>query len=111
MSKLIGKINSVRFGHGGYQGAMLGFSFDLRSGSTGTGDFWGFWYSEPSHGSKWDENDQTEKFGEAMQRVNKLMEDAKVDDFAKLAGKPVEMEFSEEVNPRLVSWRILTEVL
>ena len=108
--KVLGKIESVEFGLGGYQGAQLGIGFSLSGGGYGTSDFWGFWdYSIKSDKyCKWAEEDRTNYFGEIMQKISKLLKDAKVNEINKLKGKPVEIEFESNT---LKSWRILTEVL
>jgi hypothetical protein len=91
------KIEHLRFGAGGYDDAMFGFSFTLTGDGSGCGDFWGCWAK-----------DIGEHFGGVAERVKELMKAAKVDEFYQLKGKPVEVIFN---GGRLESWRILTEVL
>lgn len=108
--KEIGKIQSVSFGHGGYQDAMIGISFTLGSDKAGwgVGDFWGYWSMEPDKYTKWTKKDQVKILGETVLRINQLLSDAKVSDINKLQGIPVEVEFESNT---LKSWRILTEVI
>lgn len=108
--KEIGKIQSVSFGHGGYQDAMIGISFTLGSDKAGwgVGDFWGTWGMEPDKYTKWTKKDQVKILGETVLRINQLLSDAKVSDINKLQGIPVEVEFESNT---LKSWRILTEVI
>lgn len=107
MEKRLGKIRSVRFGSGGYDDAMFGFSFDLGGDGWGVGDFWGTW-SNRSEGAMWTIEDQNKHFLEAMLRVKSIMKDAKKDDFSKLSGVAIEVSFDGNI---LSSWRILTEVV
>lgn len=106
--KEIGKIKSISFGYGGYQGAMLGFHFELGGESWGVSDFQGMWTTS-SEGAKWTERDRTMKFGESVRFVWELMEKAKKKDFLDLQDVPVEITFDD--NNRMTSWRILTEVI
>ena len=48
MENKIGKIKDIRFGKGGYDGAMIGVTFTLVGGDSGWGviDFWGEWAME-----------------------------------------------------------------
>ena len=110
MEKKIGKIIKARFGFGGYQGAMIGVSFELGSDKEnwGVGDFKGYWSLERSNGAKWTEQDRITSLGETVMYVAKLLEDAKVSDISKLEGKPVECTFD---CMKLKSWRLLTEAI
>jgi len=107
--KEIGKIKSVTLGYGGYQEAMLGFTFTLGSkkGSWGVGDFKGMW-TTTSKGAKWTEDDRTLEFGKAMRFVWELMKDANVQTLDDLNGVPIEVTFDANM---LKSWRILKEVI
>jgi len=106
--KQIGKIRSVRLGSGGYQDAMFGLTFDLGGESWGCGDFWGTWRDGPSKNADWTKETQVKSQGAMIERLKTVMLDAKVSDFTKLAGVPVEVSFE---NMRLTSWRVLKEVL
>ena len=111
MEKRLGKIESVSFGLGGYQGAKLGLHVTLGDGSWGVGDSRANWDAEQikwSEHSKWSEEDRDVWYAEIMRYVSKLLKDAKVDSVDKLKGKPVEVTFYGNT---LKEWRILTEVL
>ena len=104
----IGKIESVSFGMGGYDGAMIGISFTLSSGAWGVGDFWGAWAIERSDYCKWTEEDRIKQLGETTMRIAQLLNDAKVETVEQLKGRPVMVTFEKM---KLKSWRILTEAL
>lgn len=106
----LGKINSVTFGYGGYQGALFGIWFTLGGSGWGVCDGKGNWQGSPSEYSKWTLEDKKESQGEIMLWIEELMTKAKVKDINKLVGIPVEMTFDSPFG-KLVSWRILTEVL
>lgn len=111
MEKRLGKIESVSFGLGGYQGAMLGLHVTLGDGSWGVGDSKANWDAEQikwTKNTQWTESQRDESYSEIMRYVSKLLKDAKVDSVDKLKGKPVEVTFDGN---QLVEWRILTEVL
>lgn len=107
MRKELGKIKQLSLGMGGYQDAMFGFSFTLEGVAWGVQDFWGTWATH-YESCKWTVEEQNSQFIEALLKVKKLMEIAKVNNFEKLRNIPIEAEFSEN---KLVSWRILEEVL
>lgn len=109
MSKLIGKIQEVSFGFGGYQDAMIGLSVTLgsESGCWGVCDFEGWWASRTEH-CKWTTEDWKNRNHQTVLLVSKLLSDAKVSNVNKLKGIPVEVEFE---NNAIKSWRILTEVI
>lgn len=109
--KKLGKISQVRFGHGGYQDAMLGIHL------TFTGEGWGVdtsiahWDAEQipcSDRSKWSEQDRDNWYASTMRRVSTLLADAKVRDVMALMNKPVEVTFEDNT---LKGWRLLTEVI
>ena len=107
----LGKIKSVSFGLGGYQGCMFGIGFDLESKPYSVSDFWGEWDPEQmpwDKGMKWTEETRGKALEKICRRISKLLADAKVTDVKDLVGKPIEIEFSGN---SLKSWRILTEVL
>lgn len=106
----IGKIQAARFGHGGYQDAMIGVSWTLGSDkeSWGVGDFWGACAIKRSDGAKWSEGDRIVQLGEAVMRLNKVLQDAKRQTIDQLVGVPVEVTFEGMV---LKSWRVLTEAI
>ncbi len=103
----IGKIKSISFGHGGYQDAMIGVTFDLGGKSWGVGDFWGYW-SHWSASCEWSKDDQIKKLGKTVMKIDKLLVDANVSNLNDLEGVPIEATFE---NSTLDSWRILTEAI
>lgn len=115
MSIELGKIQSLRFGFGGYDDAMFGVSFTLGGESWGVSDFWGTW--PPSHKrsehAKWSEADRINAVYDTQRRLEELMRAAKVKDLNDLVGIPVQCEFDGKSSwgSRLSSWRVLTEVL
>jgi hypothetical protein len=111
MEKKLGKIESVSFGLGGYQGAMLGLSFTLAGDGWGVGDFKGGWDVETikrSEYTQWTETDRDKNYSDTMRYLSKLLKEAKVDSVDKLKGIPVEVTFDGNL---LKEWRILTEVI
>jgi hypothetical protein len=108
ISKQLGHIDTASFGLGGYQDAMLGFSFVLEGDHWGVSDFWGHWAGSPGDNAKWTYEDQTQKFAEASRAVLELLKKARVNRLEDLSGIPIEITFENNV---LKSWRILTEVL
>jgi hypothetical protein len=105
--KFLGKIKAVRLGYSDYNNLMFGFFFDLVFVDGDTTDFWGTWSSR-HESCKWTEEERATRFLTAFLRVKRVMEDAGVDDFNKLAGVPIEVELDRTT---LISWRILREVL
>ena len=111
MEKKLGKIQSVRFGHGGYQDSCIGLSVTLGNGSWGVGDFKGAWDPEMvkrSDNTQWTEEDRSKGFDDAMRFVSKLLKEADVDSVDQLKDIPVEVTFDGMM---LKEWRILTEVI
>lgn len=108
MRKEIGKIQSVKFGYGGYRDAQIGISFALGGKGWGVGDFWGTWAVERSNYAKWTEEDRIKILGETVMRINKLLSEAGVSKVEDLKNIPVEVTFD---GMALDSWRILTEVI
>lgn len=109
--KVLGKIDRISLGMGGYQDAMFGLHIDLKLSNghlvNWSDCFWGY-DIEPSAGSKWDEHDRERQWCLIMTRIAKMCHQAKVDSFNKLKGIPVEAEIDNE---GMRSWRILEEVL
>jgi len=111
MEKRLGKIQSVRFGYGGYQDACIGLSVTLGSDGWGVGDFKGTWDAElikRSESTKWTEEDRTKGYDETIKFISKLLKYAKVSNVDKLKDIPVEVTFDGMM---LKEWRILTEVI
>jgi hypothetical protein len=109
METKLGRISNIRLGSGGYDDAMFGVSVSLSFGdSTGTQDFRGAWRNYTERGAKYSEEEWASSHAEAYRWLRQLMADAKVDEFNKLKGVPVEATFDAM---KLSSWRVLTEVL
>ena len=111
MKTELGKISSVSFGLGAYQGVMLGIHFSLEGKGWGVCDNRSAWDAESiEHNDrcKWTEEDRTNQYSEIMRFVSKLLKDAKVDTIDKLKGIPIEATFDGST---LKEWRVLTEVL
>ncbi len=104
----LGRIQSARFGFGGYQEAMLGFSVTLGGEGWGVGDFVGGWAIERSDHAKWTEADRQAAISKAAWRLKEVLEQAKKQHVAELVGTPVEVTLDGNL---LKSWRVLTEVL
>ena len=104
---MLGKIQSARYGFGGYQDAMLGVDFTLGGDGWGVGDFWGVW-ADRSDGAKWTLEDRSAELARITDRLRDLLRDAKVQTLDQLAGRPVEVFFN---GGKLSNWRILKEVL
>ena len=111
MTKELGKIEKVRFGHCGYQDSCLGISFVLRGKGWGLIDSKSTWDAElieHTENSQWTEEDRDKQYSEIMRYVSKLLKDAKVSNISELQGKPIEVTLDGNL---LREWRILTEVL
>lgn len=108
--KEIGKIKSVKFGHGGYQdvqfGIWLTFGSDATAWGVGTGE--GFWITKWTEHCKWSKEDRIKYLGELCLKISGWLSEAKVSSVEELKGIPVECEFEGN---SLKSWRILKEVL
>lgn len=109
-SVMLGRIQSCEFGYGGYQGVMLGVSFQFGGNGWGVCDHWGFWATEHTSSCKWSEQDCKNYFGDLVLRIGKILREAKVDHVSKLKGIPVEVTF-DAPDGKLLSWRVLAEVL
>lgn len=110
--KMLGKIEHISLGMGGYQDAMFGLTVTLAGPGGGCCDFKGTWcpgYMDPDGPYyKWTEEDRSKIFDETMRFIAKIMREAKKDSLDRMVGVPVEVEFE---NRSLKSWRILTEVI
>ncbi len=104
----LGKIQRFDIGMGGYDEAMFGLTVTLGGPGWGVGDFDGTWAHEPDAHCKWTRHDQMELWANMCVRVRNLMQKAKVQTCADMVGIPIEARFE---NNRLVSWRVLEEVL
>lgn len=108
MEKQLGKIQEVKFGNGGYQDAMIGISFTLGGAGWGVGDFWGDWATDVTERTEWTHEQRCNRLGQIVWKIKKLLDDAKVESVEELKGIPVEATFNDM---KLVSWRVLKEVL
>ncbi len=109
--KKLGKIESVYFGIGGYQDAMIGIHLSFAFSGSGVCDSRCAWDAEKikwSKNCKWTEEDRDKQYADIMRYVSELLNQAKVDRVEKLKGVPVEVTFEGNI---LKEWRILTEVL
>lgn len=107
IEKWIGKITHAEFGYGGYQEAMIGWSFRFEGQVCSIQDFWGYWANRPKY-AEWTEARQTEMLGLFALRCGKILIDAKCRHLGELVGKPVEVT---TVGGSLDSWRVLTEAV
>ena len=101
----LGKIEKVEFG---FWDGRFGLTFHLNAGGWNVDDFWGGWASRPELVQRWSIAEQDQAIAGIWRRLIKIMEEAKVQDFQKLMGKPIEVT-TEGMMPK--SWRILTEVI
>jgi hypothetical protein len=102
MNKELGKIEKCFIGFGGYQDAMFGMTFIL---TTNQGSIQDFINSGFVDSKKINTSDIKVKLVDSMIQ---LLSEAKVNYFNELINKPVELTLDQN---KLVSWRILTEVL
>lgn len=111
MIDYLGKIEKLEIGRGGYQDVMFGVRVTLSGEGWGTQDFKGTWghCMASDKTAEWRAG-QKKVLGEAMQWLDKLCDDAKVQSAKDLVGKPVRVTFSGP-NGQLVAWEILKEVL
>ena len=111
MKKELGKIESAKFGMGGYQDCQFGLSIDFSGNSWGVSDFKGGWGVDmdcSSESCKWDEVDRSKWFDETCRFVSQILMKAKKQYISQLVGVPVEVTFDGN---SLRDWRILEEVL
>lgn len=104
-----GWIDSASWRIGGYNDAMVGLDIRLMGKGWGTSVFRGAWHGERSPESKWSEGDRLAEIGRAGLYAAELMKQAGVDTLEGLEGTPVQAEFDNSL--KLVSWRIMTEVI
>jgi hypothetical protein len=109
MSKLLGKIESVHFGFGGYQDAMIGLSLHFSGDGWGAYKFIGTWSIKRSEIAKWTESERVNTLGETVMQIADLLNQAKKKDVSELKGVPVECTFDDKNS--LTEWRILKEVI
>ena len=112
MEKKLAKIESIYFGLGGYNHAMIGLHVTLSGQSWGVQTDHSAWdcnIVKHSKYCKWTEEDRSRYYDEMVRYISDLLAKAKVSKVEDLKGKPVEVYFDESGS--LSSWRILTEVL
>lgn len=112
MTTYLGKIVKAEFGHVGYERMQVGLTLEFKFDSCSflEENIVGGWYI----GNKWNENCKWNVEGnryqhaEMVEKVSQTLLDAKVNCVSELVNKPIQVEME---NLKLVSWRILTEVL
>lgn len=104
----LGKIESARFGFGGYQDAELGFWLVLSGPAWGVGTGMGCWSCDRSDSAEWTEADRDAQFAAVARLVLSTLRDAGAPDVEHLEGVPVEVTFEDRV---IAGWRVLKEVL
>jgi hypothetical protein len=108
IEKHLGKISNCSFGYGGYQGAQIGIFFDFECNGGGISDGWAFWSGKRSENARWSDADRIEALGEITMRIDWILKSAKKESVAALVGTPVEITMEDF---KLVTWRVLTEVI
>jgi len=117
MGRVLGKIQKVSFGRGGYQGAMIGLNlqFTFPGGVCGNENptCWDPATVRRSDNTKWTEAERGAELEKILRRLSETLHQAKVRHVADLEGIPVELTFEGEsrAGATLESWRILEEVL
>ena len=104
----LGKIIKTTFGWGGYQEVMIGVTFWLGGESWGVQDFRGYWGNDRTATTQWTEEDRIAELGKMCLSIRTILQEAKKQTLADLAGTPIEATFDGN---KLVSWRVLKEVL
>ena len=98
--KYLGKIDSVRFGLGGYQDATIGLHLSFIFNGSGISTSISAWDKNMiKHNEyyKWTEEDRSCQYAEIMRKVSDLLNEAKVNDISKLKGIPVEVEIKDRL--------------
>ena len=111
MEKLLGKIESIKFGYVGYQDMQFGLQITFSAKGFGVCDTiaeaWVTDMSISKH-SQWSEEDRDSAYARTARRINEIMRKAKVTDINKLVNIPVELTIEGNT---LKEWRVLEEVL
>ena len=110
MHKELGKISNIIFGMGGYQDAQFGVWITFTMSGSGICAGKGVWSDAPSKNANWTNEERIRIIGQISLEINEWLKQAKVSSLDKLKGIPVEITFDKEFG-KMVSWRILTEVL
>lgn len=111
MHTQLGKISRASFGLGGYQDAMVGLSLTFSGKGWGVCDFIGAWSLERSESTKWTEEERLTDIGKAGMKLAEMLTKIGKRDVSELVGTPVQVTFEREYGGKLVSWRLLDEVL
>lgn len=106
--KQLARISKASFGFGGYDDAMIGLSVSLDGKSWGVGDFQGDWAIDRSDHCQWTEEDRVRRLGEVCMFLRDLLRKSGKKTVSDLVGVPVEVTLEGN---KLVSWRVLDEVL
>lgn len=106
--KLLGKIEKVYFGDGGYQGAQFGLTLCFYMSGSGITAFVNGGWKERPESAQWTEQDRAIQQSNLCMKIIEILKKAKVDDVYKLKNIPVEVIVE---NGCLISWRVLEEVL
>lgn len=112
-TKHLGEISRIELGIGGIRDSMLGlfiwFTYDdviVMSENS---------ISDPTlvngEGISGTEGWRDKRLARIMREISKILNQAKVSTLQELKGKPVELEIDEDEGYRLLSWRLLTEVI
>ena len=110
--KYLGKITKAEFGHCGYQNSFIGLALEFRFDKSAfvSQDITGGWYI----GNKWNEHCKWTEKGNRLQhaimaeKISQVLLDADCTYISQLVSTPVELELEGN---KLVSWRVLTEVI
>lgn len=107
---MLGRIQSISFGFGGYQGAQFGVavSLELNGGSVSTSDFRGAFPPDDKRDEPNISDDKRTAISHTALWILSLLVASKKQTIDQLVGVPIEATFDRM---RLQSWRILTEVL
>ncbi len=107
ITKELGKITFAEFGVFRDYPFLIGLQlcFKLESGEISDG---GNYIVNINPKCKWEWLDREETIAKSIEKVNQILEDAKVDYVSELLNKPVEVTME---NNRFKDFRILTEVL
>ena len=113
METRLGKIKKIKFGHVGYNEAMIGVEVELGSDkeSWGVIDNFGYWDYEilkRTEHTQWTDEERDSRVVDMVKRISELLKEGQVNSIDKLKGLPVECKFD---GSSLKKWRILTEVI
>lgn len=108
MRKVLGKIDSAGFGFYPDRPFLFGLQLCFSMSSSGVDDG-GRYTVNISPECRWEKQERTDAIEEyIVERVEKILKDAKVNFVSELIGKPVEIELEGSC---FKDFRILTEVL